>query len=120
MPDPAPGPMTRMINIIGSFGSGAFDVNPIQATVGDLIVWMNADKTTHHIVFDDGTDVGNVAPGQATTPIAMTKAVVAYHCTIHPSMVGTIGGDMSAPPPAPPPYDPPPYDPPPYDYYFYY
>jgi len=99
-----------MINIIGTIGTGAFDPNPMQAAVGDLIVWMNADTRVHHIVLDDGTDIGNIAPGQASAPVALTSATATYHCTIHPSMTGSIGDLAAMPPPAPPPYEPPPYD----------
>ncbi len=88
--------------------------------MGNLLVWMNGDTRLHHIVLDDGTDMGDVLPGQATAPIALATAVpMGFHCTIHPSMVGTINGELPAPAPAPPyepPYEPPsPYDP--YDPY---
>lgn len=114
VPDPAPVPSAVTISIIGSFGSGAFAPNPIQAVVGDMVVWTNADATRHTIVLDDGTPVGDIAPGQSTTPMAVTAVTTTYHCTIHPSMVGTIS-DPSVPEPAPPP--PPVYEPPPYDPY---
>lgn len=109
-PAPAPGPSALTISIVGSFGSAAFMPNPIQAVVGNTIVWTNNDATLHRIVLDDGTAVGNLAPGQSSTPIALTKASASYHCTIHPSMVGSFQ-DPSAPAPAPPPvYEPPPDD----------
>ena len=93
MPDPAApaAPISVIINIIGTFGSGAFDPDPIQAALGNMMVWTNNDTRVHHIMLDDGTDVGEVAPGQSTAPMALTTPSATFHCTIHPSMVGTIG-----------------------------
>ena len=100
---------------MGSVGSGAFAPNPVQATVGNTVVWTNTDVTRHSIVLDDGTPVGDIAPGQSTAPMALMTATTAYHCKIHPSMVGSISDpSVAAPPPVyvpPPPYDPPAYDP---------
>src|SRR6266545_3478351 len=113
-PDPAPAPVTTTINIVGTDGATAFLPNPIQAAMGNLLVWMNGDTRLHHIVLDDGTDIGDVLPGQATAPKALaTAAPTGFHCTIHPSMVGMINGELPAPaPPYEPPYGPPsPYDP---------
>src|SRR5678815_5451430 len=50
---PAPTPLSVIIGIVGSFGSTAFMPNPIQANVGDNIVWTNNDTVLHHIVLDD-------------------------------------------------------------------
>jgi plastocyanin len=125
MPDPIdptpsptapPTPMSVVINIIGTLGFNAFDPNPIRASLGDMIVWTNNDTRVHHIVFDDGTDVGEVAPGQASAPVALTTPSATFRCTIHPSMVGTIGDLSASPTPEPPAY----YPPPPDDYYGYY
>lgn len=112
--DPAPVPLS--ISIVASFGSGAFTPNPIQAAVGATIVWTNKDSTLHNIVLDEGTVVGDVAPGRSSAPMALTTATASYHCTIHPSMVGSINGALA---PAPPPVDqpPPPYESDPYDPY---
>jgi plastocyanin len=104
--------VTTTIKIIDTVGVGAFLPNPIQAAMGSLLVWMNGDTRLHHIVLDDGTDIGDVQPGQASLPKALaTAAPIGFHCTIHPSMVGMINGDL--PPAAPEPYEPPynPYDP---------
>ena len=108
---PPPTPVQVIINIIGSVGNIAFMPNPIQANVGDMIVWMNSDTRLHHIVLDDGTDLGDVAPGQSSAPMALVTPTATFHCTIHPTMVGSINIDL-----APPPYMPPPPD----DYYGYY
>jgi plastocyanin len=100
-----------VIGIVGSFGANAFTPNPIQAAVGDMIVWTNNDLVPHIIVLDDGTEAGHVAPGQSTAPLALITPTVTYRCTIHPSMVGTVGIDLT---PAPPPPPEPPYWPPGY------
>jgi hypothetical protein len=110
-PPPPPTPIQVLINIIGSYGANAFMPNPTQANVGDTIVWTNNDTTLHHIVLDDGTDLGNVAPGQSSAPMALMTPTATFHCTIHPTMVGGINVDL-----APAPYMPPPPD----DYYGYY
>ena len=112
-PAPAlPAPATVTISIVGSSGSQAYMPNPSQAAMGDQIIWTNSDRILHRIVMDDGTVIGDVAPGASTAPIALTNATATYHCEIHPSMVGGIN---VAPAPAPPPdYG---YAPPPNDYY---
>ena len=119
-PEPAPAPATTTINIVDTAGVTAFMPNPIQAAMGNLLVWMNADSRLHHIVLDDGTDIGDVLPGQASAPKALaTAAPTGFHCTIHPSMVGMINGELPAPAPAPaPPYEPPYAPPSPYDPYY--
>lgn len=96
--DPAAQPNALTISIVGSFGTGAFSPNPIQAMVGDMIVWTNADRTLHHIVLDDGSVVGDVAPGASSAPMALKTSVTTYYCTIHPSMFGSINGSLDAPP----------------------
>jgi plastocyanin len=81
-----------------------------MAAVGDQIVWTNNDRILHRIVMDDGTMVGDVAPGASTGPIALKSATATYHCEIHPSMVGGINVAVAPPPepymPPPPPDDP--------------
>jgi plastocyanin len=118
-PDGTPIPVQLTVNITG----GAFAPNPLQAAAGNTIVWLNADAINHDIVLDDGTPVGNLAPGQSSPPLALVNPVTGYHCTFHPSMVGQI--TMAPPPGEPPPPDPgyvppptdPPADDPGYDYY---
>ena len=114
-------PVQLTVNITGSFGTGAFAPNPLQAATGNTIVWLNADVITHAIVLDDGTPVGNLAPGQSSPPLAVVNPVTGYHCTFHPTMVGqiTIAAPGERPPDpgyVPPPTDPP-ADDPGYDYY---
>jgi plastocyanin len=109
-PAPAPTPMQVIISIIGSIGANAFTPNPIQANVGDMIVWTNNDVRLHHIVLDDGTDLGDVQPGQSSAPAPLMTPTAMFHCTIHPTMVGSINGVLP----------PDPYMPPPDDYYGYY
>ena len=112
--DPAtPTPMAVIISIVGSFGAGAFMPNPTLANMGDQIVFTNSDAVLHHIVLDDGTDLGDVAPGQSSAPLPLMTPTATFHCTIHPSMVGGINVDMTAPMPDP-------YTPPSDDYYGYY
>jgi hypothetical protein len=102
-----PTPIQVLINIVGSFGSNAFMPNPTLANMGDQIVFTNTDLVMHHIVLDDGTDLGEVLPGQSSAPMALMTPTATYHCTIHPTMVGSINGDVPVPPADPyyPPYD---------------
>jgi hypothetical protein len=126
LPDQVPIPVPLMVNIIGTFGPGAFLPNPLQAIIGDTIVWMNGDVISHVIVLDDGTPVGTLLPGQASLPIPIATETMGYHCTLHPSMVGQvttvlpgIPAEIPADPSQGPVPDPSGYTPPesdPYDY----
>jgi hypothetical protein len=114
-----PAPVQLTITVVGTFGTAAFAPNPLQAAIGNTIVWTNNDFIVHDIVFDDGTPVGMLAPGQSSMPIALVAETVGYRCTLHPSMVGQVVPipvvDPNAPPvdPNAPPADPnaPPADP---------
>lgn len=107
---------TKLINIVNTFGPQAFAPNPTAALTGESVAWLNSDVRMHHIVMDDGREIGDVMPGQMTMPIVVDAgAPASFHCTLHPSMVGAINGDPLVY--APPPDDTAPEMPPPYDYY---
>ena len=100
-----PTPMQILINIVSSFGATAFMPNPTTANMGDQIVFTNTDLVRHHIVLDDGTDLGEVQPGESSAPVALMTPTAKYHCTIHPTMVGSINGALPPAEPYYPPYD---------------
>jgi plastocyanin len=89
------------VNINASSGSQAFNPNPaVMATTG-TVAWVNRDGAVHRIVANDATfDTGDIAPGATSRAITVPAAGSNYHCTIHPTMVGAIGGSQGQPPPA--------------------
>jgi plastocyanin len=83
------------VNIVGLTGNTAFSPNPAQASAGSTIIWKNTTGAAHHLVMDDGTLIGDIAPG-ASLNTMLNGSGGNYHCTIHPTMVGSING-ASAP-----------------------
>jgi plastocyanin len=78
------------INVVRENGAQSFSPNPATVPPGQMVVWHNVDTVTHRVVLNDGNlDTGNIAPGAFSAPMLL-RAVGAYHCSIHPSMVGTI------------------------------
>ena len=73
-------------------GANAYAPNPVTITSGTTVVWTNNDSIAHTStsetpgVFDSGT----IAAGGKFSFTFQNKGTVAYHCTIHPGMVGTI------------------------------
>jgi plastocyanin len=90
------------VAIVSSIGNQAYRPNPVAANAGDTVMFKNNDAAMHHIVLDDGSaDLGEVAPGAMSRGVAVRNAnATRFHCTIHPSMVGSINGS-TAPEPAP-------------------
>lgn len=87
-------------NIVGITGSAAFSPNPVQASAGSTIVWKNTSNAAHHLVMDNGTVIGDLAVGATlTTQVPGTGGN--FHCTIHPTMVGSINGATAPPDPMP-------------------
>ena len=85
---------TLIISIISSTGSSAFQPNPVRANAGDMVMFRNTDSTLHHLVMDDGSaDLGDIALGATSRGLRLASAgAMNFHCTLHPSMVGSING----------------------------
>jgi plastocyanin len=80
------------INITGINGSSSFVPSPTTASLGQRVIWKNGDTRTHDIIQDANTfTTPNITAGASAAPVTMsTRGTFAYHCGIHPSMVGTI------------------------------
>lgn len=69
---------------------------PSQVTIakGGSVTWTNNDSITHTVVDDlsnvGGPASGDIAPGQSYTFTFNKTGSFQYHCSIHPSMRGTI------------------------------
>ena len=69
---------------------------PPQITVakGGSVTWTNNDSITHTVVDDlsgvGGPSSGDITPGQSYTFTFNKTGSFQYHCSIHPSMRGTI------------------------------
>jgi plastocyanin len=99
-PTPTPSSSPVIVNIVGSSGNKAFQPNPVQVNGGDNLAFRNADTATHHIVLDDGSaDLGMLSPGVTSAAIKASGPATNFHCTIHPSMVGSINGSAAPEPP---------------------
>ncbi|HKX80924.1 MAG TPA: plastocyanin/azurin family copper-binding protein, partial [Nitrososphaera sp.] len=85
----------------------AYSPNPVQANVGDTVIWTNRDGTLHTAT--SGTASGGptgLFGGTAAEPVYLGPSATMsftfaeagefpYYCTLHPTMVGTVivGGD---------------------------
>jgi plastocyanin len=67
---------------------------PPQITVakGGTVTWTNNDDVAHTVVADlgNGPSSGNIEPGSTYSYTFTKTGSVQYHCSIHPSMRGTI------------------------------
>ena len=69
----------------------AFAPADITVTVGETVMWTNTDSASHTVTADDGSfDSGGIGPGATFTQAFTTAGTHTYHCTIHPSMTGTV------------------------------
>jgi plastocyanin len=89
----------------------AFHPASVTVTAGDTIAWTNEDPASHTVTADDGSfDTGTLAKGTSGSHTFATAGTFAYHCTIHPTMTGTVtvvaapstgaGGGAATPSPA--------------------
>ncbi len=91
-----PPPGAIVINIVAENGDRSFAPNPATVPAGSTVVWHNVDRQTHHVLLNDrGLDTGNIAPGAYSQPMTLT-APGAYHCTIHPDMIGVAQNAQSS------------------------
>jgi plastocyanin len=72
----------------------AYNPQSQKITQGDTVVWQNTGTRTHTATQDAPLSLfntGNIGPGTTSVGKTITAAgSYPYHCTIHPSMVGSI------------------------------
>jgi plastocyanin len=102
---PQSGPLT--IDIAENNGANSFYPSPTTVAGGQVIVWRNSDRDTHDVVFDDGSGgTGRLAPNTLSQPITLPPGTYPYHCSIHPTMTGTLTVGAAASQPGASPNDP--------------
>jgi hypothetical protein len=92
-PPGPPGPPLPdiVITITGLNGASSFSPNPASARVGQKIIWRNSDALPHTATANGGAfDTGIVGAGAQSAAVAMGAGTFPYHCTLHPSMTGTL------------------------------
>jgi plastocyanin len=99
-PTPSGDRASVTVSIVTTGGANSFTPNPASQMQGGSIAWHNGDGVTHRIVANDGSfDTGNIAAGATSQPVTPAAAGANYHCSIHPSMVGSIGSQQGDVPP---------------------
>lgn len=70
-----------------------FNFSPATLTVkiGDTVTWTNQDSMGHSATADDKSfDTGVFGQGKSGTVTLSKAGTYPYHCSVHPSMHGTI------------------------------
>jgi len=80
------------ISMVGDRGNQSYAPNPTTVRVGQTVAWKNNDTTVHDATQDASRfQTGTINAGSTSAPVTMSTAgTFAYHCTIHPGMVGTL------------------------------
>jgi plastocyanin len=69
----------------------AFDPESVTIKAGESVTWTNQDSASHTVVGDNGEfQSGDLAKGAGFTFTFDKAGTYTYHCSIHPSMKGTV------------------------------
>ena len=69
----------------------AFHPPTVTVNVGDTVTWTNNDGVSHTATADGGSfDTGTIGSGSSASETFNTAGTFAYHCTIHPTMQGSV------------------------------
>jgi len=92
-PSPATPDMANPANAI-KINNFAFSPATLTVKAGTTVTWTNADSAPHTVVSDAGAPAQFTSQALATGssfPFTFTQAgTYTYHCSIHPSMKGTV------------------------------
>jgi plastocyanin len=98
-----PGPTTPTvvtITIVGVNGKLSFSPNPAEVQPGQMVVFRNNDVVSHRVTLDDNSiDSGDIAPGATSRQLPLGAVNKSYHCSVHPSMVGSFNSAATPDPP---------------------
>ena len=94
---PVSTPTTPPVNTPSASGSAvtisnfSFQPSTLTISAGTTVFWTNNDSTTHTITSDTGVfSSGDLPPGSSFSHTFSSAGSFGYHCSIHPSMKGTI------------------------------
>ena len=91
-----------------AISGSAFSPATVTVVVGDTVTWTNRDQISHTATADGGAfDTGALGNGESGTVTFATAGSFPYHCTIHPTMTGTIVVEAAAAEPTAAPTNPP-------------
>jgi plastocyanin len=86
-PSPMPGPAGPTVHIRDE----RFVPATLTIRAGESVTFINDDDDAHTATADDRSwDSDGLNQGQRWTHVFGTSGSVAYHCTVHPTMHGTI------------------------------
>ncbi len=86
-PTPAPASTTHTVTI----QSFAFSPSSVTIKKGDTVVWTNNDSVGHTVTGDNGGSASpTISPNGTYSFKFNTIGTFNYHCSIHPSMTGTV------------------------------
>jgi plastocyanin len=95
--NPPPSADVQIVSGASTKGASAFNPNPFTVALGGAasvdVKWGNADGITHTVTADGASPLfnsGNVGPGKTFTFSFTAAGTYNFHCSIHPTMVGTI------------------------------
>ena len=77
---------------INATDSLKFDPATVTAHTGDIVAWKNTGSVTHTVTFDSQPSLNdNALNAQGNWQVKFSTAgTYQFHCTIHPSMTGTV------------------------------
>lgn len=82
------GTSSQATNMV-SIQNFAFNPDSITVKAGTTVTWQNNDSATHTVVI--GTLASpDLAPGDSYQHTFSTAGTYQYHCSIHPTMTGTV------------------------------
>jgi plastocyanin len=68
-----------------------FSPNGTTITHGQSVCWQNNGTVSHTVTSNDGTSFNSpLGPGQTFVQTFPAAGSFPYHCTIHPTMTGTV------------------------------
>jgi plastocyanin len=74
-----------------SVSNFAFDPQSVTVKVGATVRWTNQDSARHTITSDAGDwDSDSLSQGQSYSHTFTQEGTFTYHCTVHPTMTGTV------------------------------
>ncbi len=69
----------------------AFSPATLTVKVGTTVTWTNKDPATHTVTSDTGVfESGNLAASASYSYVFSKAGTFNYHCSIHPSMKGSV------------------------------